>query len=687
MHALVLSRACMADEDNSQAGAGLPGFPEQGKIFNLSEFKGLNTRSPRMAIEDQELSWSENFFPIATGNYRTLWGKGANIYAATGGKTIVYYYFYNIGNTYYAFICLNDGTAVQVNTTTLAVTTISAVANTFYNGGNLPACSQWGSQYLLIVGSVTSNSYYIWDGSILYSSGGISPLVNVTNAGSGYGAAPTVTISGGSGTGATATAVLTSGSVTSVRITNSGSGYVVGDTPIITFGGTSTAGSVNSLTVIKGGSGYTSAPTVAITGGGGTGATATAVISGGVVTSLTVTASGSGFTSTPTVTFSGGGGTGAVAQANISTVASATVQTMPIGISGTGIEVFTSRVWIINANKLYTTDPSSITTFNTITTASDSFLRANYVNLKQSNGFLYLIGDSSVNVISNVQTSGSPSITTFNNQNVDPQVGTPWPNSVVPFGRDILFANTNGIYSMFGGAAEKVSEKLDGIFSDATLPLTGTSNIPCSAIHTIYGIKVYMMLMTMVDDFTGASVPKLAMWDGKKWFLGSQEVNMTFIATQEVNSNLQPYGTDGTNLFPIFSQPSSALVKKARGKLWSGDSYLIDKQLLRVYTEGFDNAGSGYTLNLSVDTDTATTASTLVNNGGIINFVDASGNIVQFVDSLGGSIFFTVSGVSIQGENIDSVYGKMLGFSFTSTSNDFTLTNMTILYKNYRFLS
>lgn len=672
----------MADDESSSAP---PGFPKDGKLFTLSEFKGLNTRSPRMAIDDQELSWSENFFPIAPGNYRTLWGKGANLYTTAGGKTIIYYYFYNIGNNYFAFVCLSDGSAAQVNTSTGSVTTISATPNTFYSGGSLPACSQWGSQYLLIAASVTANSYYIWDGSVLYRSGGLSPLINVVNGGSGYASAPSVTISGGSGTGATATATLTSGSVTSVTITNSGSGYVVGDTPIITFGGTSTAGSVTTITVINGGSGYTSAPTVAITGGGGAGATATAIVSAGVVTGFTVTASGSGFTSTPAIGLTGGGGSGAVAQARILTVAFATTQIMPIGISGTGIEVFTNRVWVINVNKLYTTDPGSITAFNTISTASDSFLRANYINLKQSNGFLYLIGDSSINVISNVQTSGSPSLTTFNNQNVDPQVGTPWPNSVVPFGRDIVFANTNGIYVMFGGAAEKVSEKLDGIFAEATLPLSGSANIPCAALHTIYGIKVYMILMTVIDDFTGAPTPKLMMWDGKKWFIGSQEVDMTFISTQEISSNLQPYGTDGTNLFPLFSIPSATLAKKARGKLWSGGSYLIDKQLLRVYTEGFDNAGGGYSLNLSVDTETSVTASTVVNTGGTITFVNSTGGAIQFQNSTFGNINFTVTGVTIQGEDIDSVYGKLMGFSFTSTSNDFTLTNMTILYKNYRF--
>ena len=64
-------------------------------------------------------------------------------------------------------------------------------------------------------------------------------------------------------------------------------------------------GNLTSITITDGGSGYSSAPTVVITGGGGTGATATATLSDGVVSSVTVTNEGSGYTSVPTVTFTG----------------------------------------------------------------------------------------------------------------------------------------------------------------------------------------------------------------------------------------------------------------------------------------------------------------------------------------------------------------------------------------------
>ncbi len=61
------------------------------------------------------------------------------------------------------------------------------------------------------------------------------------------------------------------------------------------------ASGVTSVTVQDGGRGYTTAPAVSFVGGGGTGATATATISGGVVTAITVGTPGSGYTSPPRV--------------------------------------------------------------------------------------------------------------------------------------------------------------------------------------------------------------------------------------------------------------------------------------------------------------------------------------------------------------------------------------------------
>ncbi|MBI6920292.1 phage tail protein [Pseudomonas monteilii] len=75
------------------------------------------------------------------------------------------------------------------------------------------------------------------------------------------------------------------------------------------------AGALAAIELTNGGTGYTSAPTVAFSGGGGTGAAATAIVSGGKVVGFTITNAGSGYTSKPTITLTGGAGTGAAGSA------------------------------------------------------------------------------------------------------------------------------------------------------------------------------------------------------------------------------------------------------------------------------------------------------------------------------------------------------------------------------------
>lgn len=76
------------------------------------------------------------------------------------------------------------------------------------------------------------------------------------------------------------------------------------------------SGFVSSITLTNGGSGYTQIPTITITGNG-TGATAYASVSNGVITAINLISAGSGYTETPTVTIAGNG-TGAIATANVS---------------------------------------------------------------------------------------------------------------------------------------------------------------------------------------------------------------------------------------------------------------------------------------------------------------------------------------------------------------------------------
>ena len=130
------------------------------------------------------------------------------------------------------------------------------------------------------------------------------------------------------------------------------------------------AGAVTNIKITNAGGAYTVPPTVTFTSGGVTGATATAVL--GISPNY--------YQPTLPLLFTGGGGTGAAATVNI----------MPIGISGSAIETYAQRAWIVNTNKIFFTAASSPSDFSTsdgggIFTSSDSFLKASYINLFQSN--------------------------------------------------------------------------------------------------------------------------------------------------------------------------------------------------------------------------------------------------------------------------------------------------------------
>ena len=156
--------------------------------------------------------------------------------------------------------------------------------------------------------------------------------ITVTNGGTGYTSAPTVTITGGGGSGATATATVLSGAVTGVTITAAGTGFA--GAPTVSFGGpgslaaatASVGATVKSIAVTNPGSGYKDvggnsvAPAVTLSApaAGGTQALATATVVNGMITAITVNNAGSGYALAPTLTIGApaSGGTQATAVLN-----------------------------------------------------------------------------------------------------------------------------------------------------------------------------------------------------------------------------------------------------------------------------------------------------------------------------------------------------------------------------------
>lgn len=661
------------------------GLPDDFKLFSPFPFGGMNVAAGRPNVEDAEFYWRENFVRIGNGNMRTVWDVGATLYTPPAGLVIVHFFSFNLTVNNYFIVFLSDGSGVQVRYPDGAQTAVGP-AGTFWDGKSaLPACAQSGAQYLLIASNFQTNGYWIWDGTLLYTASTLSPILQLTNPGTNYSSAPTVTFWGGNGTGATGVATVSGGRVTSVKITNPGGSYAVTDSVQILFsgGGSDTApeltpvtsnGVITSVTIVDGGSGFgATAPLLSVDAVVGGGAILTCTVSAGAIDTVTVSNGGSGYFGLPSV----------VVQPGVNQAATANISLMPFGVSGSSIEIFQSRVWLpvpfnqggqSNGNVFLLSAPGSLTDFATsdgglIFTDNFSFLKASYTNVKQANGYLYPIGDSCVDIISNVQTSGNPISTTFNYQNTDPQVGTPWRDTCQYFSRTVIFVNTFGIWGLYGGAVTRVSTKLDALFASAPscqTPQAPGSLTPSSAVASIYENKAYLVLLTVKDLTTPTQTTRNVMvaWDEKDSFIISQSIALTKIGTQEISSDLVAWGTDGQRLAPLLVTPSPTLQKKLVSKLYGGQTSFITKQPYFGWAQIQDQniPASGVSLTVTWDTEALSSPA--------------------FTSAVQPAPIPTYPIIGIPVLPGADVSGGQLGFTLTSNSPDFEVLNISLGYKD-----
>jgi hypothetical protein len=116
-----------------------------------------------------------------------------------------------------------------------------------------------------------------------------------------------------------------------------------------------------------------------------------------------------------------------------------------------------------------------------------------------------------------------------------------------------------------------------------------------------------MVLAAIIDPVALTQQNKLLMYMGEgkteRWFASSQDVTLTYIAGQEINSVFTAWGTDGQNLFPLFNTPSTAFTKTAQTKLWDEPGgYEAEKADTRLWSLWQCYTTSGGT-NFTIDID------------------------------------------------------------------------------------
>lgn len=356
---------------------------------------------------------------------------------------------------------------------------------------------------------------------------------------------------------------------------------------------------------------------------------------------------------------------------------------VPFAIAGAAIETYQGRVFIANGPTIGISAPGSYTDFSSASggvsfNSTDSFLRVYFSSLKQTNGFIYLIGDSSINYISGIQTSGSPPTTTFTNNNADPEIGTPWPWTVTVFSRNIVLANSFGAHVSYGGAVTKTSDALDGFYNSSP---NFSGLIPSAAKATIFGRKVWMLLLGIVNPFTGQTQNKLCMWDSKRWWTASQSINLTFISEQEILSQLTAYGTDGNSIYPLFQRPSASLLKVVQSRLWEGPGgYEHIKGASRLWGLVQYYSLDSPDLEISIDNETGKSPQQVSVNPTVLNWTNNVGGPIIWTNNSGNPIewFGSGAGVVVFPPQAVAQNGALIGLTLQTFSADMALLSLKV---------
>lgn len=637
---------------------------EQKKSYQVvKQFRGVNTKANRTAIDENEFAWLENAMPIGYANLKiTPYSSNTSV---TFSNVATGLYSSNILNNDYALAFQEDGSCESVDIISNAKANV-AIAGTFSNSGiNI---TQWKSERVLI--GDKEKGIFSWDGTNLVAIGAVGSI-GIVNGGSGFTSTPAVTISAPDQTGgiqAEAEAIITANAVSSIILTEGGSGYTSPPTITITGGGGANANAICSLVtfatgtvsvlVTNGGTGYTNVANtvVTISGGGGINAAGQAILSGGQLINVIMTDAGSGYTnaSNITVTITGGGGSNATAKAIINSE--------PV----TGIQTFSGRTWISQGRTVSYSAAGTYNDFTSISAGSlvltDNTLHSNIVQLLAANNFLYIFGEDSINVFSDVRVTDA-GITIFTNTNVSASVGTRLPYAIFPYFRSVLFMNEYGVYALVGSTTSKLSDALDGVFPNidfSTAIVTAgqvlLNNILCAAFNIRYN-----------DNGTYRYIQ--AVFFEKKWFFTNQRTDLKLVISIPSDGKIKMFGTNGAGLYHLYNDSSSPIDSIIQSPLQAMGDPIRTKQALKIGIEA--TVSESALLNVTVDSES--NASPVYVLGNFVGWVNNFGNSIPWVNNSST----TISWVGGQGYNLYKTdaqqWGKYLGMTVTSNSAGFVV--------------
>jgi len=364
---------------------------------------------------------------------------------------------------------------------------------------------------------------------------------------------------------------------------------------------------------------------------------------------------GSGYTAAGTVTF-GGSGSNAAGTVILNSDEIASVAT------------FSGRTWVAAGRTVYYSAAGSYSDFTSVSAGNfpitDSTLHGNIKSLLSANNFLYIFGEDSINVFSDLRVSGTGT-TLFTNTNVSASVGSNLRYAVFPYFRSVLFMNNYGIYALVGSTTSKLSDQLDGIFPfiDFTFPVTGgqvlLNNILCAAFN--------FYLKSTYPFATGGRFIQCVFFE-KKWFVTSQGA-LTYVTSAPVGGLISLYGVADKSLFRLYASATANVSSEIQTALSPMKDPIRTKQALKFGIEV--TLTSGGTFNVTVDSESGSSPTYVLNNS--VTWYNNSNVIITWVNNSSATInWLTSNGYALYKSDAQQ-YGKYLGLTMTSTDPGFVV--------------
>jgi hypothetical protein len=356
---------------------------------------------------------------------------------------------------------------------------------------------------------------------------------------------------------------------------------------------------------------------------------------------------------------------------------------------GNAIAVYNNIVWIAQGRTLFYSVVGDYTDFSLgtgggLSNRDDPTLRSDIKCLFAANGYLYIFGESSIDALSDVYvvppTSpvASPTLS-FTVLNVSAVVGTDQTESIMVYGRLVLFANRYGAWMLYGTTVQSISSNdaqnsyLSNI--DGTWQYLDFTNFRCAGGQVIVNrLLCAAFLVSRVNDPHMGSGNFLCMYQadaaGAKWWFADTTADvgpLTHVCTAFVDYAPALFGYIGNKLYRIFADETSALSAHAMTGLWDFGDPLSDKQAIRAGIRISVRGSVNPAVQVNVDTLTGSFPMAL-RDIGTIDWVNSTDQPISWANSMQALVLWnnlTRNYLQYFGR-APECYSKYLGFTVTT---------------------